>query len=407
MAYIKATNIRDGTPYSVYLSVYTALAKTGVKFVLEQAQTPQGPLTTINSAGDTARADTLVAAVPGSVEGMEGANEYDITSYNLTINGTTYNSESYGVQWGVLDDQNLQTAVATDPNLSGVPVIAASVEDVTHPATGLGPYINLSNSHVYYLSGQQLQATEVQELGWDQTSAPGKPVWVTEAGISSSGYASSNVLAADAYTQGLIDLNVVLDGWYNGVPKTFLYDLVDDGTNPTDLESNFGLFDQAGNPKPVATNLHNLMTVLADSGTVTSPGTLSYSLAGMPGTALSMLLQKSDGSFWIAVWNATASLSNGTSDVVPPTSNITVTFAKKQSTTTFDPVAGTKAIASANNTTTVALALSADPLIVEIAAPVAANDTPAIPSWGLWGMGALFASIAAKSLRGRSTNVNF
>ncbi len=55
MAYIKATNIRDGTPYSVYLPVYTALAKTGVKFVLEQAQTPQGPLTTINSAGDTAR----------------------------------------------------------------------------------------------------------------------------------------------------------------------------------------------------------------------------------------------------------------------------------------------------------------------------------------------------------------
>ncbi len=287
---------------------------------------------------------------------MEGANEYDITSYNLTINGTTYNSESYGVQWGVLVDKDLQAAVAADSHLSGVPVIAASVEDVTHPATGLGPYINLSNSHVYYLSGQQLQATEVQELGWDQTSAPGKPAWVTECGISSSGYASSNVLAADAHTQGLIDLNVVLDGWYNGVSKTFLYDLVDDGTNPTALESNFGLFDQAGNPKPVATNLHKPDDHPRRYGTVTSPGKLSYALTGMPGTALSMVLQKSDGSFWIIIWNATASLYNGTSDVVPPASNITVTFASKQTTATYDPVAGTAPIGSTNNATTVALA---------------------------------------------------
>ena len=366
MAYLGASNIRDGTPYASYLSVYVALAQAGIKFDLEQSNATQGPFTTVSALADTDRADTLVAAVPGSVESMEGANEYNINSYNL--NGIT--SEADGISWGVLDDQNLRAAVQADANLVGVPVVAASVEDVTVPAFGIAPYIDVANAHVYFGVGDQLQTNETTELGWAQASAPGKPIWVTEAGISSSGYGTSFWGVTDQATQGVIDTNVLLDGWYNGVGKTFFYDLMDDGTVSTDQDDNFGLFNQNGTPKPVATDIHNLTTILADpNGRSFSPGTLDYTISGMPSTALSMLLEKADGSYWLVIWNAIATLYNGSANVTPTTSNVNVTLGSANyDTNVYNPIQGATAVSSLSRITSVALALSADPLIVEISA---------------------------------------
>jgi hypothetical protein len=338
MAYIGSKNIRDGTPYASFLPVYVALAQAGVRFDLSQNNATQAPFTTVDALADTQRTDTLVEVVPGSVEGMEGANEYDINSYNL--NGE--DSQTVGVPWGVLDDQDLQAAVQADPLLAGVPIVAASVEGVTQPASGIGPYINIANSHIYSLPGDQLQTTELQELGWARASAPGAPIWVTEAGISSSGYGTSFWGVTDAYTQGIIDTNVLLDGWYNGVSKTFLYELVDGGPVATDQESNFGLFNQDGTPKPVATDIHDMMTILADpTGGSFSPSTLNYTISGLPSSGLSMLLEKSDDTFWLVVWNASAALYNGSVDVVPPTSRVEVSFGSVAfDTSVYDPIKG-------------------------------------------------------------------
>jgi len=371
LAALGIKHVRDGTPYDWALQEYVALAKTGVTFDLSQENPIAAPMTTIGAAEDVQRADTLAKAVPGSVESLEGANEYNISSYNL--NG----SNSYGnVPWGAVDDANLQAAVTADPILAGVKVVAASTA-LLGSAPVVSSYVDASNWHVYAGVGEQLGANLAAGIAAAKATAPGKPVYVTEAGVSSSGYGSSNWGVADQATQGLIDTNALLDSYKDGAARTFLYDLMDD-TNNTPQENHFGLFNADGTAKPAATDIGNLVSLLSDKGTAT-PGTLSYSLSGLPGTASSMLLQKSDGTFDIVIWNGGATLYNGTADVTPPTAAVTVTFGGvQQRVSVYDPITGRAALQSVANAGSVTFGLSADPVIVEVAPPAAvAPVTPA------------------------------
>jgi hypothetical protein len=47
-----------------------------------------------------------------------------------------------------------------------------------------------------------------------------------------------------------------------GVPVSIIYDWQDDGPSPSDKESNFGLLDYRGSPKPVYRALHRLLSEL-------------------------------------------------------------------------------------------------------------------------------------------------
>ena len=71
-----------------------------------------------------------------------------------------------------------------------------------------------------------------------------------------------------------------------------------------------GLYRSDRTPKPSATSIHNLTTILADAGTNASPGSLNYTIANRPGTVHDLLLQKSDGTFELVVWSEQASGSN-------------------------------------------------------------------------------------------------
>ncbi len=368
VAYLGVKNIRDGDPFSWALSEYVALAQTGVKFDLLQ----NGP--TVDAAKDLQVDNTLEAAAPGSIESIEGENEYNVNK--LTLNGE---SSTGNIAWGALDDQNLQSAVEADPSLAGVKIVAASTANASSGAS-VGQYVDASNWHVYAGVGQQLQNNMLSGIAAAKASAPGKPVYITETGISSSGYGSSTWGVTDPKTQGIIDLNAVLDGYKDGAAKTFLYELMDDEDSPADQESNFGLFNADGTPKAAANDLHDLFAILADSGTVTNPGTLDYSLAGLPSTATSTLLEKSNGAFDIVIWNDNAAVSNGTADTTPPTSNVTVTFGSAfQNINVYDPMQGTSAIQSLTDAATVSVGLSADPVIIEVL-PNAPAATP--PSQG-------------------------
>ncbi len=373
MSYLGISNIRDGTPYNWALSEYVALAKMGIKFDLTQENPVAAPMTTADAAYDVARADTLQLAVPGSVVSLEGANEYNISSYNL--NGVN----SYGnISWGALDDSQLQGAVAADATLKGVSVIAASTSGVTS-LPNIGQYVSASNWHVYGGVGQQLAASMQAGIAAAQASAPGKPVTITEAGISSSGYGSSSWGVADQYTQGIIDTNAVLDGFADGASKTFLYDLMDTTQFSSAQENSFGLFNMDGTPKPAATDISNLAKILHDGGTGPfQPGTLAYGISGLPSGASSMLLAKSDGTYDIVVWNGNATLYNGSTDVTPPAANVAVTFGGNvQQLSVFDPVQGTSALQTSSNVSSAAFNLSADPIVVQVSPPSVVEPPPA------------------------------
>ncbi len=65
------------------------------------------------------------------------------------------------------------------------------------------------------------------------------------------------------------------------------------------------MFDYTEAAKPVAAAIHNLTTLLKDSGTTAAtftPMAISYRLSGLALSGSSLAIEKSDGSYVISVW---------------------------------------------------------------------------------------------------------
>ena len=141
-----------------------------------------------------------------------------------------------------------------------------------------------------------------------------------------------------------------------GITRTYSYQLVDQTTDPTQGFSNGGLIAVNGNgtlsPKPAYYTLQHMIQLLSDSGTLSSTLPLYYSLSytppagyttanpnywGIPPTIQHLLLQKSNGTYELLVWNDVSSAAiadgNGTAltstarDIRVPLFPVTLTFA--------------------------------------------------------------------------------
>ncbi|MEO7277819.1 MAG: Ig-like domain-containing protein [Sphingomicrobium sp.] len=363
LSYLGITTVRDGSPFEYALPTMITLAQAGVHFDLLEANVysfdQPGQM---NAALEVSRAHLLEAAVPGSVIAFEGSNEYTTNSYLL--NGANSNGN---LSWGLTDAAALSAAVHADPLFAGVAVIAPSAIQLDS-LPDFSAVADASNVHIYGGVGQQLQDLIINSVGFAQASNPGAPVYITETGISSSGYGSSTWGVADEHTQAIIDLNAVLDGFSAGADMTFLYELMDEPGGANLQEQHFGLFNADGTPKLAATAIGNLTHLLADDGNGgVAPGSLSYALSGLPPGASSMLLEKSDGTFELIVWDGRATLYDGTGNVTPPSSTVTLTLgAAASSISLFDPLLGTSAIATQANATSISFQLSADPLVLQL-----------------------------------------
>ncbi|MGE0606714.1 MAG: hypothetical protein AB7O62_06265 [Pirellulales bacterium] len=159
-------------------------------------------------------------------------------------------------------------------------------------------------------------------------------------------------------TEGIQALNILslyLDQFKRGWKHTSVYllrDRTDEGGNQT-----FGLFKADYKPRLAAVYLHNLTTILADEGTFAEPGRLKYTIAKPPVTMHEMLLQKSDGTFWLIVWNERLS----------GTDQADIQFDHPlKSAIVYDPTAGTTPVETLKGIDKLSLTLSNHPLIVEI-----------------------------------------
>ena len=87
-------------------------------------------------------------------------------------------------------------------------------------------------------------------------------------------------------------------GFKNGFQETFFYQLLDEPSSPP----GFGLLRSDMSQKPAFTALSNLLKLLSDQGGTFTPGSLPYSIAGADSNVDHLLLQKSDGTYWLILW---------------------------------------------------------------------------------------------------------
>jgi hypothetical protein len=92
-------------------------------------------------------------------------------------------------------------------------------------------------------------------------------------------------------------LQTILEMKTHGIERTYIYELMDDPSSPQ-----LGLMTSTLQPKYSYTALKALTGLLADKGASFDPEELQYSLTGATTNVHHLLMQKHDGSFYLALW---------------------------------------------------------------------------------------------------------
>jgi hypothetical protein len=362
LQYLGVNTIRDVPPGYDHdpttIAANGAVAAAGVQF--DALVVGNGAVDLTDTMADIA---AFQQQYPGSIAAIEGPNE--INGWPITYDGI---ADTYAA--GVQVTQDLWTAVQGDSSLETVPVYALTLSyGITGVAAGeeqlgdLAPYVTYGNAHVYGGSSNVWQEKMPLWLPILTQDAPGRPAVITETGYTTT---PSQV---DELSAAKYNLNTFFENALNGIAKTYLYELVDEGPSATDtnIEHHFGEFHNDWTPKAGATAIHNLTTILKSAGSGTASTTLHYNVSGLPATGHSFLLGSSTA-FDLAVWiDATVYDPTNAADIAAPaypvTVNLGATFANVA---VYDPMIGTTPIATYSNISTLSISVVDHPLVVQV-----------------------------------------
>lgn len=178
-----------------------------------------------------------------------------------------------------------------------------------------------------------------------------KPMMITETGYHTDGVTTVGHKWTSEAAMGTYIPRLFLDNFRIGVTRTYSYELLDQGVKTPTFEGHIGLFKVTGEPKQAATGMRTLTTLLADPAATSAsfqPGALNYTLSGTTAGIHKVLMQKSDGSFWLALWNDAPVWNNQTfTDLTSAPVPVTLTLGNAATATAY------------RNNTTVASALGA------------------------------------------------
>jgi len=370
------------TAYSNVPVVEAALTYLGVKQVRDAMQFPNSPTLFAQVAAATGiRYDLFLppgteADLTGDLNDIKQLPVSDILSVEGRNEADLYGP---GFQEGLTDQITLFQFA--QQNLPGLPVIQesfAGLPDYTD-AGDQSAYADYGNAHTYFGTGNNPGLGNwIGTLnGYALQATPGKPVIITESGYYTTG-STTDPHSVDLPVQAKYTLDLVLDAYQAGDVETCLYELLDQRSGDGNPQDNFGLFNSNGTPKPAATAIRNLLTLLADSGSGASgfqPGTMTYSLSGLPSGGNSFLTEKSDGSYWLAVWDD-ARLSGPVipTDITVPPSSVSINLGFIANIKVLDPLTGTTVIQTANGVSNITISVPDHPVLVEVL-PVSGSIT--------------------------------
>ena len=313
----------NGRTYTNVSKIISGLRYTGIAharvllpadYVADRLQAILQSVPTLKVDLLTSTFDTLLNQVVNrggrfvnQVEAFEGLNE---ATYSASYNGLT----------GVAADCSFQSALWTTAqtynNQHGthVPVLAPSGTGNPNDWTALSTCAwaaSVANGHLYTNAYPPTARSALFTPSVRKDAPAGSPLWASEAGMSTNPGTPSGMnedVAAKA------TLSELLSYYKNNVARTYLYELVDenpqtpalgDNANPDEAEMHFGLFHNDWTPKETAQMLGAQAALLADPGATAwtfVPQALSYTVSGAPPATYSVLMQKSDGSFALAIW---------------------------------------------------------------------------------------------------------
>jgi hypothetical protein len=311
LTYLGVRHIRDGIddggPNSLVLKRYRDLHANGIRLT---AAVPY-KITSMPA---------LIAKIKTQrdvLEAVEGPNETDIFE-QFSYKGQKFPEGTIAFM------KDFYPAVQADPQLRDLPVLQTTLafpgyrlaKGVRADLLGdLSKYADYGNSHNYFAFGEIPSNTiKNHHLPLNSRITPGKPMMSSEGGYQmgdGDGYkgnwddGQSAPFSEDIHGRYL--LRYVLEQYRLGYKRSFIYELLDID------QPKWGLFRADGTPKPAATGIRNLIGILNESTWDTSskkwitpnqkPGTPEYELQNQPASVHTLLLQKSNGTSYLILWN--------------------------------------------------------------------------------------------------------
>jgi len=305
-------HIRDGfvsNPASafVYFGYLQQLQSNGIRATME---------TSINMPTSTILANTQ--AVPNFTEAIEGPNEYDISGDpNWATNLASY-------------QQTLYAGVKSTSGLSSLPVIGPALTSAASYATvgNLSAYMDEGNMHDYFAGYNpgttgyggggfgSVYGTIAYNQGEAAQTSGTKPIVATETGYCT--VANTRNAVTPAIESKYIP-RMFLEQWLANVTRTIEYEFIDEGGGG--CNATYGLVTSSLTPKPGYYALQSFIQTINDTGSSTTTTPLPMSLTSSATTLHHLLLQKSNGTYVLALWNEVQSwnVNNGTGTAVTPT----------------------------------------------------------------------------------------
>ena len=380
LAFAGIRNIRDDASARHVPDWIAMHQQTGIKVVLTMSGPSDATIPRmIEMSKQLAEADTLVA--------LEGPNEPN--NWGVTFEGKKSGGNSTFIPVAKWQAAYYASAKA-DKVLKSYPIFASSEAGGSEPdnvglqyltipkgAATLMPdgtrYADFANVHNYICRKPAI----IDNMAWENADPVfrgwpdgiyveyGKTWRKGFAGYSNdeleklprvtteTGWVTGGKKGLTEEQQGRLYLNLYLAQFKRGFKYTFIYMLRDGGGS----DAGYGIVHNDYQPKKSATYLHNLTMILADRGTMAHPAPLAYTIPNAPATVHDLLLQKSDGTFELVVWNEKASGSDKVSvELVQPCPSAKL----------YDPTVGNEPTHVARDPRSFALELSDHPIVIEI-----------------------------------------
>jgi hypothetical protein len=307
------TYYNDTVYYSRFATIEQRLQELGIHHIRENLEADRpDQLQRLNQLAAAGIHSTLILGSPeegsanlgelislvgsslrGSVDAVEGPNEYDLRG------GPSWMSRLAPYQ------EQLYAAIKSNPATSGLPVIGPSLGNTNSQGSDISGSLDYGNIHSYP-NGEPPEDNVSRMLSMASEMSGSKPVLATETGYHTALNYSGDHQPTSEAAEAVYMPRLYLDYFANGIVRTFPYELVDEFPDPShsEAESDFGLLRNDLSPKPAFTALQNLTSILADPGPAFTPGHLDYTISGDQSELNQVLLQKRDGSYYLALWRS-------------------------------------------------------------------------------------------------------
>lgn len=352
-------HVRDGVHLlnadynkTVY-SRWSQLGSIGIRF--DAVLDPRSALGTLT----VDKLDQVEKLAGDTIESFEGPNELDISNMpNWASVDRDYQRDVY---------QSVKSMTAAKP----IEVLGPSLAFASKGSFvgNISDRVDYGNLHPYP-AGKMPSSVFPEQILLAKEVSGDKKLFITESGYHNALDDHSDQPAVSETAAAKYIPRLFLENFSQGIRRTYLYEFLDEAPDPglTNFQMHWGLLRSDGSEKPAFTAVKNLINELSDSAEPAHLEQMTYSL-GTPNTQIHhLLLQKSDGQFFLILWQEVSSYdSKKQQDITVSPQPVTLTLDHSvRSISTYEPTVQAELQQVYSNVAKVSLEVPDHPLVIQI-----------------------------------------